>query len=75
MIFLGFIVFSSGVRLDEEKIKAIVDWPTPQSTTDVRSFHGLASFYRRFLRNFSSIVSPLTELTNKSVTFVWGERA
>ena len=73
VVFLGFIVSGSGVRVDGEKIKAIVDWPTPQTAADVRSFHGLTSFYRRFVKNLSSIVSALTELTKKNVPFVWGE--
>ena len=71
--FLGFVISSSSVRVDGEKIKAIVERPVPQSVADVWSFHGLASFYKRFVSNFSSIVSPLTELTKKDMAFVWGE--
>ena len=46
----------------------------PKTTTKVRSFHGLASFYRQFFWNYSSIVSPLTELIKKNTTFVWNEK-
>ena len=58
VVFLGFIVSRSGVQVDREKIKAIVDWSVSKSTAEVRSFHGLASFYRWFVQKFSSIVSP-----------------
>ena len=73
-VFLGFVVNKKGVHVDPEKIKAIQKWPTPQNVSDVRSFHGLASFYRRFVPNFSSLASPLNELVKKDTTFCWNEK-
>ncbi|XP_047978411.1 uncharacterized protein LOC125220295 [Salvia hispanica] len=73
VVFLGFVVGRDGVKVDEEKVKAIREWPTPKSVSEVRSFHGLASFYRRFVRDFSTKASPLNHLVKKNVEFKWGE--
>ncbi|XP_010534659.1 PREDICTED: uncharacterized protein LOC104810159 [Tarenaya hassleriana] len=71
LVFLGFVVSEQGIHVDEEKIAAISDWPCPRTVGDVKSFHGLASFYRWFVKDFNTIVAPLTEVIKKNVGFKW----
>ena len=71
--FLGHIVSGEGVAADPEKVQAIREWPRPTTVTEVRSFLGLAGYYRKFVKDFSSIAKPLTKLTGKGVPFLWVE--
>ncbi len=73
--FLGYIISSEGVRMDPEKIQAVVDWPTPDSRNALQRFLGFANFYRRFIRNYSQLAAPLTALTSTKTTFRWSEAA
>jgi hypothetical protein len=70
--FLGYVVTPQGIEVDEAKIEAIKSWPIPSTLTQLWSFLGLAGFYRRFVRDFSTIVAPLIDLTKKGVPFYWG---
>jgi hypothetical protein len=73
---LGFVISANELKMDLEKIKAIKDWPSPKSIFEVRSFHGLASFYRKFIRNFSGISTPMMDTVKKRhKSFHWTEEA
>ncbi|CAH8594109.1 unnamed protein product [Dicrocoelium dendriticum] len=69
--FLGHVITPEGIQSDPEKIRTIKDWPTPRTTEEVRQFLGLASYYRRFVRNFADIAGPLHRLTEKGRPFRW----
>nr|GEX29770.1 reverse transcriptase [Tanacetum cinerariifolium] len=71
--FLGHIVSAEGITMDPAKVEAITKWPRPTSVIEVRSFLGLASYYRRFVEGFSRLAIPLTKLMRKGEKFVWNE--
>jgi hypothetical protein len=74
--YLGFIIEAGkGVQMDPEKVKAIQEWQAPTTVKGVRSFLGFANFYRRFVKHFSDIVRPLTELTRTDRAFEWSAEA
>jgi hypothetical protein len=73
ILFLGYIVVAQGIEMDREKVNAIQDWPILKSVSEV-SFHELASFYRRFMKDFITLPTPLNEVVKKSIWFKYGEQ-
>ena len=61
IVYLGFVISTDGLRMDPKKVKAILGWTTPKNVGEVRSFHGLASFYRKFIKNFSVVCNAMIE--------------
>ncbi|MCL1462451.1 reverse transcriptase family protein, partial [Klebsiella pneumoniae] len=69
--FLGHVISAKGVAVDPETVTAVTDWKQPKTVTQIRSFLGLAGYYRRFIENFSKIARPMTQLLKKEEKFVW----
>ena len=71
--FLRIIVEKNGIKMDQEKVKAILDWPASSNVKEVRSFLGLANFYQRFIQDYAQVVRFLNDLLKKDVVFEWKE--
>ena len=74
MSFLWHIVSAEGIRVDSTKIEVVVSWKPPQNVTEVRSFLGLAGYFRRFVKGFSITASSLTKLLRKGIKFEWDDK-
>ncbi|KAL0560879.1 hypothetical protein IC582_001294 [Cucumis melo] len=71
--FLGFIISENQVKMDERKVEAVTKWSIPKTVKEIQAFIGLTSFYRKFIKNFSSITAPMTDCLKKG-TFFWEEK-
>jgi hypothetical protein len=71
--FLGHTISSEGISVDPRKVQEVMDWQPPKSAHQIRSFLGLAGYYRRFIPDFSRTAKPMIELLKKGVKFVWSE--
>ena len=72
--FLGHIVSEEGIQVNPKKVEVIIEWKPPRNVTEVRSFLGLAGYYRRFVKGFLMTVAPMTRLLQKNVKFEWSEK-
>ncbi|XP_026396517.1 uncharacterized protein LOC113291167 [Papaver somniferum] len=72
VLFLGYVITKEGIKVDESKIDALRTWPSPSTLTKAKAFHGFASFYRHFIKNFSTIVALITDCL-KTGNFIWTE--
>ena len=72
--FLGHMVSKEGISVDPAKVEVVMRWERPKSVFEIRSFLGLAGYYRRFIKNFSRIACPMTRLTRKGVSFDWNDK-
>jgi hypothetical protein len=74
VLYLGHIIGEKGVQVHQENIQAIIDWPTPKTLTELKGFLGICCYYRRFVKGFSQLCAPLTDLTKKGA-FTWNPEA
>jgi len=73
--FLGYVIGRNGIAMSQEKVEAVLSWEEPKSLSETQSFVGFANFYRRFIKDYSRVARPLTELTKKMDRWSWNPKA
>ena len=74
IVFLGVVIGPEGIKMEEKKVKGVLDWPTPKCVKDMQKFLGLANYYRRFIKSFVSIARPLHDMVRKDQKWNWTEK-
>ncbi|XP_050899987.1 uncharacterized mitochondrial protein AtMg00860-like [Lathyrus oleraceus] len=72
--FLGHVISQGGVAMDPSKVEDVINWERPKNASEVRSFLGLTGYYRRFIKGFSQLDLPMTQLTLKETSFSWDSK-
>jgi hypothetical protein len=73
--FLGHVITKEGIAVNPDKVQTVLEWQAPKNVKEIRSFLGMAGYYRRFIEGFSKIAGPMTKLLRKNVPFVWNEKS
>ena len=73
--YLGHVISSKGIATDPKKIESMKQWPVPTNLKEMQSFLGLCNYYQRFIKGYSKIAAPLTDLTHKDTPFIWTSQA
>ena len=74
LLYIGHIIVQDGVKVNMENIRAILEWPSPKYITELRGFIGICTYYKKFVKGFSKLTSPLTDLTKKDCIYVVVDR-
>jgi len=72
--FLGVVIGLEGIKMEKEKVKGVLEWPTPKCVKDVQKFLGLANYYHRFIKGFALIARPLYDMVKKDKKWEWTEK-
>ncbi|XP_053577722.1 uncharacterized protein LOC128666925 [Bombina bombina] len=73
--YLGYDISPEGIKMQHKKVDTVFDWPQPSNRKDIQRFLGFSNYYRKFIKGFSKLAKPLTQLTSQSKPFIWTKEA